>query len=231
MNIWKPRPAWPRVFAIALLPLAFAALHCDSPNPWAPPVPSSIHTFVAGQHLPQLQSIWLDVAFPELGLTFFRASFGPPQDCPAGCFYDVVRGIHLGGKIGWYDLHDAQRHGITGLTEFPLEAGDTALFREDVWARLEASPLYLLEGSFLPKLARDPNTPEEVLLRIGERLPRLRLSFLALALLENPVIESHPAVLQQIACLPVYPDDPFALPRARARELLGAAFQGCTGSE
>jgi len=231
MNIWKPRHACPRAIAFALLPLAFAGLHCDSPNPWAPPVPRSIHSFVTGQHLPMLESIWVDVSFPDLGLTFFRASFGPPQDCPAGCFYDLVRGIQLGGKIGWYDLHDAHRRGITGLTEFPIDATDAALFREDVWVRLEAPPTDLLWGSLLPKLARDPSTPEEVLLRIGERLPRLRLPFLAFALLDNPLIESHPAVLQQIACLPAYPDDPFALPRARARELLGAAFHACTDGE
>lgn len=206
----------------AVLLLAVAACKDNPANP-DPEVPASIRTFVASENLPLFRNIHLDVAIPEHDLNLFSAEYGEAQDCPAGCIYSLGFGVAYGSAIGWMGF--AQSRGLPATpTMYDVRADDAALFDAGVWSRIETQQAWQFWNIFLPLLARDSDTSEDVLLRIAARLQSTAETNLATQLLANPGITSHPNVLQILACLP----DAYDTQRQQARDLLGPAFPGCT---
>jgi hypothetical protein len=132
---------------------AAAALAACGHRP-AEPIPDPVQAFVAGEPVPERHAVTVEFEDSATGVTLFAVSYGPPQDCPSGCFYAVAHGVLAEGRIGWWDPPRAA--GPWRL--FDIRPTDAPLFDADVLSRLksERPSVYFSFGNFL---ACDPDTP------------------------------------------------------------------------
>ena len=205
--------------------LSAVLLGCDYSDGDAE-VPAAIAAFVAGQDLPDPQPVHVvDLAVGDgEDIDLFTVSYGPPMDCPSGCFYATAHGLRRGDAVGWLvpDLPE-QRPFVV----YDFEEADAALYTAEFFARLEAVDAWAYRNAFLPVLARDPDVPRDVLLRLpaGSRLHPLQ-PWVGAA--RERSRRRRRRVAQLLADLPVFEDgyDPYATVRERAQELLEALDGG-----
>src|SRR3954469_12802521 len=93
--------------------------------PVTPPLPDDVAQFVTP--LPKLRTATTVFEFPKKGFLLFTATYGDPQDCPAGCFYAQAWGIKYAGRIGWIE-------GAPVTTpRYDVKPTDQFLFDEVLW--------------------------------------------------------------------------------------------------
>ncbi|MEP0547562.1 MAG: hypothetical protein ABJF88_11570 [Rhodothermales bacterium] len=211
-----------------ILPILLSAvlLGCDYFDSDAE-VPAVIAAFVAGHDLPDPQPVRVfDLAAGDgEDIDLFTVSYGPPMDCPSGCFYATAHGLRRGEAVGWLvpDLP-----GRSPFVAYDFGEADAALYTAELFARFEAVDAWAYRYAFLPVLARDPDVPRDVLSRVARGLYDYIHSGLGWALLENEAVVADEGLLTLLAELPVFDDgyDPYATVRERARELLEALDGG-----
>jgi len=216
---------------ILFLLLGMLASGCGGREVTSPPLPTpgpdAIREFVESEDPPKLRAVQVPWADPEAQLAFFRVDYGEPQDCPAGCFYDLAVGLQLGEKIGWLTVSAPWGAGPDADSYFDVEVSDTTLFQPPLWDELEARVSWIFWSALLPVLAVDADSPEPVLIRIAAGLYGYISPHVAWMLLNNPEIQSHPAVLELLACLPMFQGDAYGPSREAARSLPGEDFLVC----
>ena len=211
-----------------LLPVLLSAvlLGCDNFD-GDPEVPAVISTFVAGHDLPNPQPVRIfDLAVTDgEDIDLFTVSYGPPMDCPSGCFYATAHGLRRGEAVGWLvpDLPESSL-----FVAYDFGEADAALYTDELFARLEAVDEWAYRYALLPVLARDPDVPRDVLLRVARGLYAYINFSLGRALLENEAVIADEELLTLLADLPVLDDgyDPYATVRERAQALLEALGDG-----
>jgi hypothetical protein len=148
---------------------------------------------------------------------FFRLEYGPPQDCPAGCFFDSIVGVRSSTNLGW--LHPRLDE-VADADYFDVRETDSVLWTEELWAELESTDQGVFWSGLMPTLAADPSTDREALLRIAERIETFITPHVGWELLENPSVESDREILTRLSQLPVYQGDTYEPIRSKASELL-----------
>jgi hypothetical protein len=155
---------------ILLLPslTALTASCRATTEPTAGPLPNDVVQFVSP--LPKLRSATTVFEFPEKGFLLFNATYGDPQDCPAGCFYSQAWGIKYAGQIGWIDGAPA------GQPQYDVKPTDQFLFDDVLWSRIQKE---WIGGYFRIMLSCDFDSPPDALERLATRLPEDGWPFLA----------------------------------------------------
>lgn len=206
-----------RKYVLATLPLWFAT-GCDvfgSDN-----VPSEISAFVARYPLPDSQPIDVSAVMAAGGedIDLFSVSFGPPMDCPSGCYYETAYGLRRGTTVGWLEPPVLEEQDPAPVYDFG--EADTELYEPAFFTRLEATDDWVYRYAFLPVLASDPDVPRDVLLRVTRGLYEYIQPSLGRALLANAAVVTDRELLALLAELPVFRGDAYSFVRAEAQELL-----------
>jgi hypothetical protein len=177
---------------------------------------SFIEVFVDSFHLPKVQGIDTILDVPEHDVEVFKVTYGDPMDCPSGCIYSEAIGLQHKNKIGWL-----KTGGWSSAYQYMYEfdSGDVYLLSADFLSRLESADIWLYR-SYISWVAKEPYTPDDVLLDLAQSLPSYIHSFLAQSLLENPKVQTNVEILTIIANLPYFQGDPYGEVRAEARRLL-----------
>lgn len=151
------------------------AVACHEVNgPGSQAIPDDVAQFVAP--LPKLRSASTVFSVPDQGFLLFTATYGDPQDCPAGCFYAQGWGIKYAGQIGW--IHESTANGVDPAVAkyFDVRSTDRYLFDESLWNRLAKE---WIGAEFRIMISCDSDTPSEALERLAVRLPAEGWPFLA----------------------------------------------------
>ena len=147
--------------------LVVGVVACHEVNgPVSPAIPDDVAGFVAP--LPNLRSVSAVFSVPDQGFLLFTASYGDPQDCPAGCFYAQSWGIKYAGQIGWIGVSRANGFDPSTARYYDVRSTDQYLFDEALWNRLAKE---WIGAEFRVMIACDPDTPPEALGRLALRLP------------------------------------------------------------
>lgn len=187
-----------------------------------------IEAFMESQQLPDAQKPVFVLMVPDQNFTAFRVSFGPPRDCPSGCFYTQAFGIKYGSRIGWISVNTTWFQD-SYLSFFDVRPDDDYLFSQNVRNRFKEVVKNSKDGSwnqrayevFLEMLARDTDTPSEIFLNISELLYREYHPGVASALIKNPVVKTNRLILETLANLPSFNESRFYKQvRKQAQELL-----------
>lgn len=172
----------------------FLTVGCDQPNE---EINTQIQSFVDSENLPDAQEVKLRFVADSQGVTIFSVFYGPPHDCPSGCFYDAVFGIESERQIGWV-LHEDYTTGVVDASNrYLFDEHETAMYdtcllsliRESEWGSI----LYwnMLSGL----LARSEDSPTPVLEHIALSLYEYIAPYITFCLLSNPSIRSEVSVL------------------------------------
>ncbi|MCR4339454.1 MAG: hypothetical protein NUW01_06150 [Gemmatimonadaceae bacterium] len=208
MTLHRPS-SWPSIGTAAMVAvLAGCSSVADPPFDDVPP---NVVEFVTNE-LPKPRQIDVEFRDDGNGLLIFSASYGEPQDCPAGCFYLMAWGLAYRDQVGWIGLSVP-----TGTTSFyDVKPEDSQLFADQLWDDLK--PLYVF-GAFRMMLTCDADTPASALVRLAERLPQEGWPFLASLLLNEAQRRDVRPVAEVIARL-VSSEWNFTAPRERAALVL-----------
>lgn len=214
-----------RFWPLALILLALPGCGDDSmgfgePDLEIVPPSAAVTAFVAAENFEphQYTSQLLDWD----GIEFFYTAYGPPQDCPSGCFYDLAYGLSYGGQIGWIRYDDQIHHAFSPDRDFDFQESDERLFDHDTWFALAYWDCWSCYDHLILALAGDEHTSRAALLTLSTLLLTNENRELALVLVENPAIAQDAEILGILVQLPSEPVDRFAEVRARAQELLDA---------
>lgn len=155
---------------IQVCPLVVAVACLEVNAPVSQPLPDDVAQFLSP--LPKLRSASTVFSAPDQGFLLFTATYGEPQDCPAGCFYAQAWGIKYAGQIGWI-----RESGANGAAQYyDVRSTDQYLFDESLWNRLANE---WIGAGFRMMIACDLDTPPEALERLALRLPAEGWPFLA----------------------------------------------------
>jgi len=162
-----------------------------------------IDSFLDSYNFPELQGIKNYLEVPEEKLIVFQITYGAPQDCPSGCFFSKATGIQYNNKIGWISVNDYdQAINVDDLEYYDFDSSDTYLYSIEFFDKLEStSDGWIYQNAFLPLMAKDSDTPQNVLVRIAEGLSSYIQPSLANALLENVNVRKNKQILTIIASL------------------------------
>ena len=163
---------------------------------------NAINAFICSQNLENPQEAIINQSdIDKVKVTHFVVSYGEPQDCPAGCFYDKVRGVELKGEVYSYDP-----------IKFNVKDADITIFSEKLWEFLKT--IHPAKSDYIAltsDLTKDPNTPSYVLSNIAaDEIFNpvfsgggcwLGVRYLA----ENPNTSTE--LLQKLASVPLQPND------------------------
>lgn len=211
--------------------LALLAPSCSDvtgpPRGWIRP-PEDVIVFVRGESLPDVRAVRRLLELPGGDGLAFTVDYGRPNDCLAGCFYSRGYGLRYGGRIGWMHVYDYDGIDVPALRHFDVAATDAGLFADATWSYAAEHDSWFLWSVLLPMLSADPDTPGEAAHRMAALLEGFIAPWLAEDLLERALAENDTALLQKLACLPVFSGDAYASVRERARAALGNAFVPCT---
>lgn len=198
---------------------------CDDDGLTAPemfhptPTTAKVNAFVAAQQLPLFR--WTHQTLLRDGYECFYASFGEPQDCPAGCFYGSAYGIRVGDRVGWLGFESLDGYEPLPGSDFDVLATDSILFDIDTWLAISDADWTTAWHGLVPALARDPDTGRAALLSIAAILYTHHSRPLSLDLANNPAIAADVEILTLISELPVVGSpDIYGEARAIARTLL-----------
>lgn len=139
------------------LAAGLALAGCDATEP-ASEIPPQVLAFLASEALPQSQEPRVAFRDGPSRILLFAVTYGPPQDCRAGCFYASAAGLQIGERVGWWGGAVAARPGFQPLD---VQASDTVLFDLAFLRRFKSAHPWLYDhfGHFL---ACDPDTPSAV---------------------------------------------------------------------
>ncbi len=218
----------PLIFGIliAIVGIIFISGYFKQPSHQKPEdkievVDSEIKTFVNAINFPKLQGISVILNVPEENLKVFQVIYGEPHDCPSGCFYSRATGIKHNNKIGWILINNYEKNFDTSkLKLYDFDPNETYLFSDDFFIKLKSKDEWVYRYAFLPLLSKDPDTPEDTLLKIAKGLSSYIQPSLANALLENPKVQTNKQILTIIANLPVYSGDAYKEVRSKAQNML-----------
>jgi len=157
-----------------------------------------IETFVNSFNFPKVEGINILLDVPEHNVKVFQINYGEPQDCPSGCFYSEATGIKHNNKIAWISINDYDDFNVSNLQMYDFDLSDSYLFTDEFFNKLESKDVWVYQHAFLLLVAKDPDTPDETLLKIAQGLSSYIQSSLASALLENPKVRSNNQILALI---------------------------------
>ena len=104
IRVWLDVRFEPR--SLARAPVARGA----SPQLIAPiTIDAAARQLVARSRFPTLRSVTGIYEDRRRHVLIFRAAYGEPHDCPAGCFFSSAIGISYRGLAGWLDLNNYER--------------------------------------------------------------------------------------------------------------------------
>ncbi len=200
----------------------------DAPGPT--PATAAVNEFVASQGLPLFH--WTHQIVMRDGYECFGVSFGPGQDCPAGCFYSWAYGIRVGERVGWLGFENAWDFAPPPESCFDVLPTDAILFDFDTWLAISDADWSTAWNGLVPLLARDPDTARAALLNIATILYTHHSRLLALDLVNNPAVATDVEILTLLSELPVVGAyDLYSEARSIALGLLGSAAPPGLGSE
>ena len=177
-------------------------------NPIEASIPSDIQNFVDKLELEDAQRVEIIIEVKNKDVYVFSVAYGPPQDCPSGCFYSIVWGLKNEEKISIFENYD-------------IEPKDTYLFSQeflDLVKEQEKTGIYY--SKLLPLLAKDEDTPRTVLLSITQKLYEYISTHIAYNLVDNPVVQTDTEILTLLSELPVFQGDAYENIRNIALDLL-----------
>ncbi len=189
-------------------------------QPPTSPTSSPIETFVNSFDFPKMQGVNILIDIPEENIKVFQISYGEPQDCPSGCFFSRATGIKNNNKIAWISINNYDDFDVSNLQMYDFDSSDSYLFTDEFFNKLKSRDSWVYQYAFLPLLAKDPDTPNETLLKIAEALSSDIQPLLANSLLENPSVQQNKEILTIIANLPVFSGDAYEEVRSKAQDLL-----------
>ncbi len=179
-----------------------------SKNPVDANIPSDIQNFVDELELEDAQRVEIIIEVKNKDVYVFSVSYGPPQDCPSGCFYSKVWGLKNETKISIFENYD-------------IEPIDTYLFSQEFLDLVkEEDEMVIYYPKLLPLLARDEDTPRAVLLSITQILYNYISPHIANNLLDNLVVQTDKEILTLLSKLPVFQGDAYENVRNIALDLL-----------
>jgi len=179
---------------------------CD--NSVGPNIPDDIQIFVNNLNLENPQEIKMIVEVSNEDVYIFRVPYGPPNDCPSGCFY-----------ANFYGLKNKTK--IDNIVLYNLDANDTYLFSDEFLERVKVKDEWIYYSLYLPLLASDEDTPLPVLSKIANVLNNYISTYIAYTLLDNPIVQTDIEILTILSELPVFQGDPYKEIREIAKSLLG----------
>lgn len=159
--------------------------------------PPEIRAFVLGQNLVQIRGYEGLLSDPAHDFVAFRVTYGPPQDCPSGCFYVGGWGIKYHQKVGWVGI-DLSAPFSAPPSPLDPGPGDDYLFGADVQERLRTLGIMELK-QYRVLLVRDADTPEPALYDLAQVLPVDGDVFLGMLLTENARVRSSRRILTVLA--------------------------------
>jgi hypothetical protein len=199
-------------------------------DPFAP-APDDVRAFAVSEGLPQIRRVETVRHLRAEDVLFFRVTFGPPRDCPSGCFYDTALGLRHAGEIGWLEVagtpgvYDPSRQHYmddrSGRRFFSVSPAHDGLFSASLLDQLLSdSTLYASLAAFL---ASHDSTPEPALFRLAERLPA-GWTHTAILIATHPNARCSRAVQDEVLKVP---GSPFSGARTAAAEILAAMPERC----
>lgn len=148
------------------------------------PTQHIINSWVSKNNLSQQQDPVFILNLPERNIQVFSVSYGPAQDCMAGCFYAQKTGIRNGDKIAW-------------IEDYQLDETDEYLFTEEFYEQLKTGYGYSYRVSDFDEIfashVATPVNKLQILVEYAETDTKLRDLLLA-----NPTVQSHPELLNRL---------------------------------
>ena len=184
----------------------FIGVSCD--NIVEPNIPNDIQVFVNNLNLDRPQEIEIIVEVAKDDIYIFKVPYGPPQDCPAGCFYSNFWGLKNKTKLDDIELYN-------------IDSTDTLLFNFDFFELVKNTNEWVYYSKFLPLLASEEDTPLYVLVKIANILNDYINTHIVYKLLDNPVVQNDVGILTILSQLPIYQGDPYKNIRQIANNFLG----------
>ena len=174
------------------------------------PLPASVLRFVDSAGLPEIKDVRTVFRLDARGLVLFNVRFGPPLDCPSGCFYSSALGLQYGNAIGWLTMDDhSSAHHDDGYPvqemAFPASAVDAYLLSPaflDTLARVYDHVNLSVVWTLRDYIARDPRVPRATLVRHVERLYETPDWAFAKLLVGLPRVQDDVELLTLLAYLP-----------------------------
>ncbi|MBU0476148.1 MAG: hypothetical protein KKF62_18530 [Bacteroidetes bacterium] len=193
-----------KIFLSAII--LFVIVSCD--NIVEPIIPNDIQNFVNNLNLEDPQKIKVIMNVSNEDVYVFSVPYGPPQDCPSGCFYDYIYGLKNKNKIA-------------AIKSYNIDENDTYLFSDNFWELLKNKDEWIYYSKFLPLLASDEDTPIYVLSKIANLLNNYISTHIAYNLLDNSAVKKEKEILIILSNLPIFNGDPYKDIREIANNLLG----------
>ena len=168
---------------------------------------SAARSLIAAMRFPELRDsvgLYRDASHQ---LLIFSASFGEPQDCPAGCIYSSALGISYRGRAGWLVVdafNDTATSGRTAARMFEPTRGDAylfSLFLGPTEPQFGAAD-WLIYGPFLSNLLHSPVVPRALLQRKVDSLFGHLDQYMATLLIRLPTVRRDARLLTSLAFLP-----------------------------
>ncbi len=208
----------------------FLTVACDQPSDdnGQSHIAEHIQSFVDNENLPDAQEVNVQFYADSQGVTIFSVPYGPPHDCPSGCFYSSVYGIDSERQIGWV-LHEDYTEGVVDTSNrYNFDEYETAMYDTSLLSLIRESErgsiLYwnMLSGL----LARNEASPTSVLEHIALSLYEYIAPSATYYLLSNPRIRSEISVLCLMRNNPLASNQGFG---SAIRDSLGANISECDG--
>ncbi|MBU2447309.1 MAG: hypothetical protein KJ666_17290 [Bacteroidetes bacterium] len=183
-------------------------------------VQPDIVSFVRNQELPKQQDIFTFIEVKNEQFVGFKVSYGEGHDCRSGCFYSLAYGIVYKQKIGWFRINDYDGNDLSSKKYYEIENSDSYLFVQSLWDTLNSVDSWFYRYAFLPRIARDVDSPVDVLRRIAEGLYTYIQPSLAFDLMDNTIVKTNKEILTILSNLPVFQGDAYYEAREKAKQLL-----------
>ena len=163
---------------LILLVFAIFLGSCEE-NPVEPSIPSDIQNFVNKLDLEDAQEVQIILEVKTEDVYIFSVAYGQPMDCPSGCIYSGIWGLK-------------HKENINDFEKYDVESDEAYLFDQDFFDILKKEEEHIFYNKFIPLLAKDENTPRNILVFITENYIS---SYVAYNLLDNPVVRSDVEIL------------------------------------
>ncbi len=118
---------------LALVVMLFGVIACSSsPTDSLSDAPADIQAFLAGDSAVGIRA-GTPIVLPGTDVLMYRISYGPPLDCPSGCFYAQAYLAKVGSRVGWL----AGASPVPMRRRFPVQAQDSTVFTATVFSQLK----------------------------------------------------------------------------------------------
>ncbi len=206
-----------RTWAQVLLFFCLGTNGCtDIPSPEPTLIPALLTDFMGSECLPKPQPIQIVLSDRQKNIYVFRIYYGEPRGCEAGCTYSLACGIMNDDRLGWLSVKDFDEVDLTRLRFYNPDSTDLDLMNATFWEALNEADSWAYRYALLPMLARDTDTPDEVLGNIARGLYIYIQPSLGLQMLDNSRVKSNSTILVLLANLPIFQGDPYQEVRDKA---------------